>query len=67
MLRSLAKNGGRFWFVAEIIPTALLVMLGGKGFGVDIKTIVTIQLPCLVVQVFALFLLVKYPKEVLGR
>lgn len=64
ILRSWAIKGGILWVTAFMMPTAILVSQIGYLIGLSKAIIVGIQLPFLVVQLFSLFMIIKYNKEI---
>ena len=63
-MRDLAKKGGFMWVVLAIIPTAAFTDMIGKAIHLDSSIIVGIQLPTLVLQLFSLFMLIRYKREI---
>lgn len=63
-MRKLAQRLGFGVFLIAFTPVAMLVNLILKPCGVESSTIVAIQLPFLAIQLFALFILIRYRREV---
>ena len=63
-MRNLAKKGGFMWVVLAITPIATYANMIGKAIHLDSSIIVGIQLPTLALQLFSLFMLIRYRREI---
>ncbi len=63
-MRNLAKKGGFMWVVFSIIPIASFTNMIGEAIHLDSSIIVGIQLPTLALQLFSLFMLIRYRREI---
>jgi hypothetical protein len=63
-MRNLAKKGGFMWVVLAIIPIATFTNMIGKAIHLDSSIIIGIQLPTLALQLFSLFMLIRYSREI---
>jgi hypothetical protein len=63
-MRNLAKKGGYIWGVLAIIPIATFVNMVGKAIHLDSNIIVSIQAPLLALQLFSIFMLIRYGREI---
>jgi hypothetical protein len=63
-MRNLAKKGGFMWVVLVIIPIAAFTGMIGKAIHLDSSIIVGIQWPALALQLFSLFMLIRYKREI---
>lgn len=63
-MRKLAKKGGFIWVVLAIIPIATFTNVIGEAIHLDSSIIVGIQLPTLALQLFSIFMLIRYRQEI---
>jgi hypothetical protein len=59
-MKKLAEKGGLLWIVFLIIPIAAFTEIIGKAINLDSSIILGIQLPTLSLQLFSLFMLIRY-------
>lgn len=64
-MKKLAEKGGFIWFILGVLPSAFIIFIIGNIINLESKTIVLIQLPFLIVQIFSLILMIIYPKQIL--
>jgi hypothetical protein len=55
-MKKLAEKYETLWFILGLIPLAAFVYLFGEIIGAESSTIVSIQIPCLVLQLFGVFM-----------
>jgi hypothetical protein len=63
-MRNLAKRGGFMWAVLAMIPVATILPFIGDAFQIADSVILGIQLPALVLQLFSLIMMLRYPDEI---
>ena len=63
-MKNLAKKGGFMWFVLAATPIAAFTNLIGNAIHLDSSIIVGIQLPTLALQLFSIFMLIRYKREI---
>jgi len=63
-MKNLAKKGGFIWLMLAMLPTASLINVIGKAINLDSNIIVGLQLPSLALQLFSLFMLIRYRREI---
>ena len=63
-MRNLARKMGFMCVVLAIIPIATFANMIGKAAHIDSAIIVSIQLPALAVQLFSMFLMIRYRREI---
>ena len=65
-MRTLAKKWGFYWIIITIIPLAAIFIYIGKHTGLSEAVRVGVGSSLLAVQLFGLFMSVRYHKEVFG-
>ena len=60
---NLARKGGLIWIVLGIVPMGSIVIEILKYFKIDIDIVLSISMIPLLLQVFSLFIVIKYWKE----
>ena len=55
-MQELAEKYQTLWSILGLIPLATFVYLFGKIIGAESSTILSIQIPCLVLQLFGVFM-----------
>ena len=63
-MRNLAESGGMIWFLLAALPLASIINTMGKYLNLNVNTIVSIQLPFMIIQIFSLFMIIRYHKEI---
>lgn len=63
-MRSLAKKWGYWWVFLGCTPLAALVGAVGGIIGANVALIVLLEMPLLLLQLLALFVIIRYRKDV---
>ena len=61
-MKNLAEKYPSLWVVLSIVPFGFFFHLIARNLGVDAKTILMVQLPLFLVQLFSFFMIVRYRK-----
>lgn len=65
-MRELAKKYSQMWIVMAIVPTGFLISLIGRAINMETIIIISLQIPAIIIQLFAVFMIIRYRKEIYG-
>lgn len=63
-MKKLANKYGILFVILTCIPMAMIINVFAKTFHINSHIIICIQIPFILIQLFSLFVMIKYSKEV---